>query len=272
MIRESLYFTFAGIKSTEFGIWNVSISDGLYSEPFMASRSINEVKIRGRDKPYPFEVNKEPLSFQLSFLFSEGWDDELISKVQSWLDVDFYQPLSFSENLIKVYYAMPVDTSELTHNGIKQGYITLTMRCDSPYSYSRDIVSPWYKSVHINGGSFITPYLWSDNETKYDKSLEIINKGDKDILLEIFIEKNGDGDITVINTSRANSVMKFTSLLDGEKIHIDGENQIIESNLPNIWRYDDFNDFYLPLYKGKNVIQVEGDCLIKFQYRYKFIS
>lgn len=274
MIRESLYFIFGseGIKSSDFGIINVSVAQGLYQEHFMATRSLNEVKIRGREKPYFFEVEKEPLSFNLTFCFKDGWDDDLFKKVQNWLNVDFYQPLIFSENPNKVYYAMPVDASELNHNGNKQGYITLTMRCDSPYSYSQDIVTPWYKCVSSAIGTFVSPYLFIETGVKNEKFIEIINDGDRDILPQIFIEKNDDGDITVTNTSRANSIMQFTSLLDGEKISINGENQIIETNLPNVWRYDDFNDFYLPLVKGRNIIQIEGNCLIKFQYRYKFIS
>jgi phage-related protein len=251
---------------------NVSVSDGLYSESFMSSRSISEVKIRGREKPYFFEINKEPLSFQLSFAFKDGWNDKLISEVESWLDVDFYQPLSFSENLDKVYYVMPVESADLLHNGLKQGYITLTMRCDSSYSYSKDMVTPWYKCLDTNGGTFITPYQFVPDDSIYGTIIEIFNNGQKDIQPFITIQKDGDGDITIWNMSRAYSVMTFSSLVDGETISINGENEIIETSLPNTWRYNNFNDYYLPFFVGKNVIKVEGNCKIKFQYRYKFIS
>jgi phage-related protein len=272
LIRESLYFTFAGRKSSEFGILNVSVSDGLYSETFMASRTINEVKIRGREKPYFFEVNKEPLSFQLSFSFKEGWDNKLIAEVERWLDVDFYQPLSFSENFDKVYYVMPVESTELLHNGLKQGYITLTMRCDSPYSYGRDHVTPLYTCIDTKGGTFATPYQFIPDDKVDGTFIEIFNYGQKDILPFITIQKDGDGDIIVRNMSRANSVMTFSSLLDGETVSINGENEIIETSLPNTWRYNNFNDYYLPFFVGKNIIKVEGNCKIKFQYRYKYIS
>jgi predicted phage tail component-like protein len=134
MIRESLYFTFAGRKSSDYGIMNVSIAAGLYEESFMANRTIKEIYIRGKDNPYHQEVAREPKSFQVTFAFEDTWDDDLINEVARWLDVEYYQPLIFSEEQEKVYYVMPVNDSTITHNGLKQGYLTLTFRCESPYS------------------------------------------------------------------------------------------------------------------------------------------
>jgi predicted phage tail component-like protein len=271
MIRESVYFTFAGIPSSDFGIMNVSISSGLYEESFLANRSIKEFTIRGNDKPYFQEVKKDPKSIQVSFAFEDKWDDELINKVARWLDVDFYQPLVFSEEQERVYYVMPVDSATLIHNGLKQGYITLTLRCDSPYSYSRDIVTPWYNCVDTVNGVFITPYQFVEDGTLSGTHINSYNKGDKKIQPTIWIQKVGNGDLSIFNTSNRNEEFKFTNILDGEELFIDGENEIIETNLPNIWRYDYFNDNYLNLYYGKNVLQIKGNCKIKFQYRYKFI-
>ncbi|MEM5009230.1 distal tail protein Dit [Niallia taxi] len=254
MIRESLYFEFAGERSTKFNILNVSISSGLYTETFMSNRTINEITIRGREKPYHTDVTKSPLSFQLSFYFEEKWDDDLIDEVSKWLDVDYYQPLSFSENLDKVYYCMPVESTELIHNGLKEGYITLTMRCDSPYAYGRQSIEPWYECKE----SPIT--------------FEVMNLGHQTIYPFIEIRKTENGNIEISNLSRANNVMKINSLLKDEKLKINGENQIIETSLPNAARYNNFNDFYLPLYTGINRIQVTGACKIKLKFRYKFNS
>lgn len=252
MIRESEYFEYAGRRSTEFGILNVAISEGLYQESFMPNRTINETIVRGREKPYFFEVTKEPKTFQLAFYFYEGWNDNLINEIAKWLNVDFYKPLSFSADWDKVYYCMPSESTDLIHNGLKQGYLTLTMRCDSPYSYSRDQVTPWF---NVSSSPF---------------TFEIMNRGHRDIKPFIYINKIGDGDISINNMSRSNSVMKVVSLKNGEQLKINGENEIIETSLSNISRYDNFNDFYLPLYVGNNVIQVTGTCKIKLQYRLKF--
>ncbi|MFS0657343.1 phage tail protein [Niallia alba] len=220
----------------------------------MSNRTINEMTIRGHDKPYFFELTKEPLSFQLKFYFEDSWDDNLIHEVIKWLNVDYYQPLSFSENLDKVYYCMPVDSPELIHNGLKQGYISLNMRCDSPYVYGRQSTTKWYECKD-------TPITF-----------EVLNKGHEDIYPFIYIQKIDFGNVTITNLSKANSVTSFQSLSHNEKLLVNGENHIIESDIPNVYRYDNFNDFYLPLYVGNNRIQVSGKCKIKFQYRYKFVS
>lgn len=254
MIKESLFFEFAGVRSTRFGILNVSVSSGLFTENLISNRTINEVTIRGREKPYFLDVTKDPNSFQVSFYFEEKWDNKLINEVTKWLDVDYYQPLSFSEDWDKVYYCMPVESTELIHNGLKEGYITLTMRCDSPYAYGRQSTTRWYECVD----SPIT--------------FEVMNLGQKDIYPSIYISKTENGNVEISNLSRANSVTKINSLVKGEKVIINGENQIIETSLPNTYRYDNFNDFYMPLYVGNNRIQVTGSCKIKLQYRYKFNS
>jgi predicted phage tail component-like protein len=254
MIRESVFFTFANRKSSDFGIYNVTTQSGMYEENFMTNRSIKEFTIRGRENPYLQEVVKDPKSFQLNFAFQDTWNDDLINEVARWLDVDFYQPLTFSEEQEKVYYVMPVNDATLIHNGLKQGYITLTMRCDSPYSYSHMKVTPWY-----------------DSSDKDSSIVEIYNYGDKTILPELFITKVDSGDLTIINLSNKGEQTVFTSIFDSEELYVNGENEIIETNLPNIWRYDNFNDNHLKLYYGKNTLQISGKCKIKFQYRYKFI-
>jgi predicted phage tail component-like protein len=254
MIRESIYFTFAGRNSSDYGIMNISFSTDLYNESFMANRNIKEIVIRGRETPYFQELTKEPKSIQLNFAFEDTWNDDLINEVARWLDVDFYQPLTFSEEPEKVYYVMPTNDSTVTHNGLKQGYLTLTMRCDSPYSYSRTKVTPWY-----------------DCTASDTTIIELYNKGDKAILPEVFINKVGLGTISITNLSNKGEMTSFTSISDNEQLYVNGENEIIETNLENIWRYDNFNDTYLTLYYGKNILQVNGKCKIKFQYRYKFI-
>jgi predicted phage tail component-like protein len=253
MIRESEYFMFAGRNSADYGIMNVSINSGLYEEPFLANRTIKEVTIRGKESPYLQEVTRDPKSFSVTFAFEDTWDDDLINEVSRWLDVDFYQPLTFSAEQEKVYYAMPVNDSTLTHNGLKQGYVTLTFRCDSPYSYSHLKVTPW-----------------NDFSKLSTNTIDIYNYGTKPILPEIYFMKIGDGDLTITNLSNKGMVSQFVTLLDNEEIYVNGECQIIETNLDNIWRYDNFNDNYLELSYGKNTLQVDGKCKIKFQYRYKF--
>jgi phage-related protein len=133
---EGVHFSYAGIKSSDMGLINVKIDGGMFEEPFLPTRQIEEVSVRGRDKPYFQEVRLEPLSFELSFAFEYGYDEKKIREVARWLCQPYYQPFYTIDNPDRIFYCMVDGDSRLIHNGLKQGYITLTMRCDSPYSYS----------------------------------------------------------------------------------------------------------------------------------------
>lgn len=249
MIRESLYFSFAGRKSTEFPIVNVSLGSGLYEESLTSNKSIVETKVPGNDIPYFIRTEREPKQFPLRFAFLEPWNDEMIDEIIRWLDVDFYEPMFFDQNIDRVVYAMPINTIDQIHNGLKQGYVNLTMRCDGAYSYSHDISTPYYEVIGKD-------------------TIEINNLGHISTFPEIWIEKDGDGDFTIENYSNEGSLFKFENLRDGEQIYIDCLNEQIESNLPKTFRYDDFNDNYLELVYGLNNLKITGSSKVLFKYRY----
>lgn len=251
MIKESAYFSFAGRKSTEFGIYSVSISSGMIDEPLSSSKSITEITVRGNPTPYFVETRREPKQFQLHFSFLEKWNDQLINDVVRWLDVDFYEPLFFSEDIDRVFYCMPTDGIQLIHNGLKDGYLTLTFRCDSPFSYSHEQISPWY-------------------QIEDEKIIEIDNMGHHTTLPVIHIHKIGNGSVSIFNLSNGNEELKISNLNDKEEIYLDCENEIIKTNLKNVYRYDDFNENYLELVYGTNILKVKGIANIKFGYRYIF--
>jgi phage-related protein len=238
----------------DYDIMNISIdTNSLYSEPFLANRTIKEFKVRGNDRPYFSEIQRDPLTFSLSFYFQETFDDELISQVKQWLNQDYYKPLIFSDYPDHIFYALVIDSPSIVHNGLKQGYVTLNIRCDSPYSYSPEIMTPYYNFV--------------ENDIN---NLTLENAGDVPILPQIFITKIGDGDLTIDNYNGGNT-MKFTGLVDQEELYIHCEKEYIETSIPNFYRYDSFNDYYMNLLYGKNQLKITGKCKIKFQYQYKFL-
>ena len=251
MIRESLYFSFDGRKSTEYGIKSVSVSSGLFDEPFLANRSIKEYKIRGREEPYLVEVEREPKSFQLSFLFPDRWNEAKINEIASWLDVNSYRPLFFEGNLDRIFYALPTDSTSLIHNGLKQGYLTLNMRCNSPYAFGREV---------SQSKTFLEPVNY----------FEFQNKGDLDILPEITIEKIGDGDVYITNLGKLKNEFILTDLKDKEKIYMHGEKEIIESNRKDATPYDNFNDNYIIFHQGRNLFEIRGNCRLTFRYHFKY--
>ena len=138
------------------GLINITLSSDMYDEPFLAQRNVKTQKIRGRDKPYFYEVEREPLTFRLSFAFLETWDDNKIRNIARWLNQDYYKEFYMSDNPNKRYFAILNDDSRLIHNGLKQGYIELNFLCDSSYAYS-----PVYETELLD---FTTnPLIFTDN-------------------------------------------------------------------------------------------------------------
>lgn len=251
MIRESLYFSFNNRKSTDFPIVNINVGSGLYEESIVSSKSIMERYPRNAFKPYFFGTQRQVKEFQLSFTFLEPWNDDMIDDIVRWLNVDDYKPLFFEANIDRVFYVMPVDDITLIHNGLKEGYLRLNVRCDSAYSYSHEITTPWYDFTKTN-------------------TIQIANRGHFEILPELWIEKVGEGDITIQNMTNGNQTTLLKSIDTGEKLHINGMDEIIETNKKDVHRYDNFNDVYLELVYGNNIIKASSNILLKLKYQYVF--
>lgn len=257
-IRENLYFSYNGIRSVDMGIINVNIGGGMMEEQFVPSRSINETKIRGRRKPYFQSLEYDPLEFEVSFAFTENYSEEKIREVARWLVQDYYKPFIFSENNERVFYCMYEGDSQLVHNGLKQGYLTMTFRCDSPYTYSPvQVTNP--------------PYDYSTNVVD-GTLLKFENHGDVDLQPEIWIKKVGLGDVRIVNENYGNAEFKFTGLADGETVYVDNENEYIDTDLPDTYRYNDFNNGYLNIARGVNNLRVYGNCTLQFRYQFKTLQ
>ena len=125
------------------------MNSGMQEEILFPSREIVEEKVKGNDRPYFMDIETEPLRFSVSFAFEETWNTSKIREVTRWLTQhDYYQELYFSNEeglgAERIFYAMVVDESTLVHNCLKEGYINLTFRCDSPYTYSPIMTSRLY--------------------------------------------------------------------------------------------------------------------------------
>ncbi len=254
MIRESEHFFFNGRKSTDFGIINVSIGTGAYEELIASGKTISETYPRYAFKPYFHGVQKEPKEFELTFYFTETWNDRLIDEVLMWLNTDEYHKLYFSADIDRVFYAMQTNGISLIHNGLKDGYVTLTMRCDSAYSYGHRITTPVYNMVK-----------------KPNQIIELKNYGHYKVNPDIWIKKISQGDITISNLSNKNISTIFTDIEMDEVLSVNGQTEIIKStNKEKEHRYDDFNDIYLELVYGINRLKISNNVEIKFNYQYIF--
>lgn len=255
-IRNDLYFVYNGIFSNDMGIVSVNMDGGMLEESFVPERKINEVSIKGRERPYFMGVEYEPLSISLTLAFQDGFTDEQAERVARWLSQPYYRELYFSNNPQKRYYAMYDGSSSLIHNGAKQGYVTIEMRNIDCYRYS-----PVYQS-HIHDYSTNTDgIIYSFN-----------NEGSVNIFPNLEIEKVEDGDIRIVNLSNGGQEFILTGLVNGERLVIDMEEKEIETDLTGTIRYKNHNDVFLEMVEGINYLMVYGKCKLRWEYQFKYLS
>ena len=250
-MKHFMGFTYDGISSRAMGVTQVSVSGGLYEDDLMSSRTIETDKGRLSDITILKHVIREPVTFQMNLFLENGIDQASIDRITNWLDTDEYRPFYFDERDDRLIYAIPQGDTKLSHDGIN-GYFTVTMVGNSPY---------WY-----------TPVLSTEYETS--GTYTFINHGVTSIkpIIEIYPSRNitGEQPMTIKNL-RTNQEMKITEAVIGEVLTIDCEWERITSSLPNIYRYDAWNEEYLIMPTGQNVLQISdgGYVVIKYRERYR---
>lgn len=252
-IKESLYFNYDGKSCKDFGLIHINLDNGMFEETLVANRTINETAIRGSDTPLFHSVNEDPLSFQMALAFENKFTEQKIDEIIMWLFQDRYRPLFFEDKPNRVFQCMPIDDSAIVHNGLKEGYVIVNMRC---------------KSSKIESPVNITPtHDLSNNLSKYQ--IKIKNEGHVEIYPEISITKVGDGHITI---TKDGEIFEIRDLTNGEKIYVNTEKEIIETDIVGVYRYEnvvgDFFDMAMPV--GDNTFEVEGKCKIAFRYKFKY--
>lgn len=142
-MKQSINFMYDNIHSQDMGVFIAWDKDGLFEENFLPERKIVEKKIANREKPYFQRVEHEPLSFTLQIAIEDWESDDTLRKIARWLFQPYYKPLVFESNPNRVFNAIFEGDASLIHNGAREGYIEIDIRCDSPYSYSHEnIYSP----------------------------------------------------------------------------------------------------------------------------------
>lgn len=259
---ESESFCYDNIHSDDMGVRVVNSNSGLFKENFLSNRVIIEKEVPGRNTPYFKGITRKPLSFPMT-IFIEDWEKrDNLSMIARWFNQEEYKPLWFGNNPNKRVYALVEGSSDLLHNGCKDGYFTINIRCDSPFLHSRELS---YKR-EIYG-------------TAVDR---INNAGDMTFKPFITIKKKGDGDVIIQTFMNQKQLcnMYIKDLLDGEIIEIDCAEESIRSNHQSSGRYlyDNHNDDWLEFgigypYDGESSTQVmfTGNFEIEMKYQYAYL-
>lgn len=137
-IRSSEIFTYNGVSSDAYGVYNINIeSSVLQSEPFISPNIILEVSPRNFEKPL-FQQNKRSvLVFNLTFAIESWTDDDTLREIVRWLcGPKIHKELYFSEQPTKKFFALYEGSPKIFHMGLKNGYGEITFRTNSPYAFS----------------------------------------------------------------------------------------------------------------------------------------
>lgn len=250
MLSKYLDLVFDGKSSKRAGFMCVQTQDGLYSDPFVASKTINENAVENRDVPYFRSVSSQPLEFDLNLYWLNKITENGEQLLRQWLNKKTYSEFYFNEYSIRRYFGI-MTTGTQNYSGADEGFTTLHIRCNSPYAYSPAM------SDYINISSDGINY-----------TLE--NKGDELMHPYIQLEKIGDGYVSIMNLTNGGKTCVVDSLKDGETITIDNDNEMIESDIDNVYHADDHNDTWVSLPIGRNRLFIKGECKMKIYWRYVY--
>ena len=174
-MKESINFMYDGISSKDMGVSIAWSGSGLFEENFLPTRRIVEKKIINREKSYLQRVEHDPLSFPLSFFIRNWKDDETLRKIARWFFQDYYKPIIFESNPNRIFYVMFEGDSTLFHNGMEEGYIELTLRCDSPYSYSPEYNHENIEFIDAESEQTVSNEIGNFSNGTHDNTLETSN-------------------------------------------------------------------------------------------------
>ena len=248
-IKDKLYLNYDGVDSKYFGLISVELGSGLYEEALVANRTINETKPAERHQSIFHGITEENRTFQLNLAFEDSFDEGKINDIIDWLFKDYYRPLYFEGQEDRIVFAMISGESNLIHNGMNQGYFTVTVQTNSPYKFSQ----------------------LREGRNRGD-SMTLINNGHKTVCPEFSIKKIGDGDLRFEIDGR---VILIINLTDGEELYIDTLRDKIVTNIIGEYRYDnvtlgELSDLFLDV--GSKAYTITGEANISYRYRevYKF--
>lgn len=238
-----------------FGILVVSSGSGWRTSPTGINQEVVEESVSFGDIPIFQGVNRTPLQFSLRFSKEGEWDIDLRRKFCDLIFRKEYYEM-YSEDYPYIYYnVIPVGEAQRQVMTVDQSSIfEITFKCDAPYGWSRDgldhfvINSPnEYTKIYLENRSNVCEYVYP--------SIEIFNKDE-------------DAEFSIRNMSDNNRGFTISNLEADEKVSINNEFSVVETSVPNINRYNNFEGKWFRLRKGRNLVEVKGNVEMNVIGRY----
>jgi len=234
-------------SSSNMGIVNAVLSNGMYKQQIVGTRKILETKIPGRATPYFYGVDKSPLKFKMGLATNgEKTLEELNAIVSNFLSNE-YQTIKFAiigdTTSVISYDFIVVGSPEIEYTGdeiSKNAIISLEMRCNSFSGYvNRAIVAT------------------GDLENNYYES----------IYPNIELTAISAGDISIVsNQGSDTSTFEIKNCTSGEVVTLDMTTRLITSSTGRSLYNDWTNKEYLKLFSGSNTISV-SNCTFEMNWK-----
>jgi hypothetical protein len=237
--------------SSGFKLINATLDNDFYMQCIRGPRSIVEDKIPGRDIPYFYEIDDEPLEFEVTFAFAEYMTKTQIKAIARKLFSPItYKELTFGDYVSSTYTAKTPVYKVIFHgetdinyvqgaNNTYIAYFTLSVRSDRPYGYS--VVTGQIGSPTTASQISIT----STGDITFFPSMALTNPGTTGQPIRIYNETNG-------------STITFSQLYTSEVVTVNAILKTISSNqTPALTIYERWSKDDLFLSPGTNVIKFQ---------------
>lgn len=243
---KNMYFTYNGKSSKEFDLIICNVGDSSSTNMTGIERTVKEET--GEFKPVfkGFNYTSPTINITLSKMkdgYASSITDDDMHKINQWLfGDDNYHPFISDDNKDIVYYVAFTKANKWT-NGLKQGYINLTMRLDSPCAYS--------------------PIKHNKYRVTGSKTFDVISKNNVGKYVEPDIEiKTRNATTVKIKNVTTGEEMVLSDLSSGLHIYCYNEDmkQLVCKSNPTLNLRPNFNKQWIKLVYGKNIIQVTGEC------------
>jgi hypothetical protein len=237
--------------SSGYKLINATLDNDFYMQCIRGPRKIVEDKIPGRDIPYFYEVDDEPLEFEVTFAFTEYMTKTQIKAiVRKLFSPTTYKQLTFGDYVSSTYTAKTPVYKVIFHgetdiNYVQGGnntyiaYFTLTARADRPYGFT--VVEAEIDGTPTASQIVVT----STGDIDFFPSMALTNPGTTGQPIRIYNETNG-------------STVTFSQLYTSEVITINANLKTISSNqTPALTIYERWSKDDLYLSPGSNTIKLQ---------------
>lgn len=248
-------FTFNGFGNDEFGVVCVGFD---FASPTtyagQTTKLTTELSSLGREFEIVDQPYSEPMSFTFQIVNKDGSKigQEQERRITKWLchrgeySWMFIQEHRFSDIFFKANISNP------------------------KIIVIQDVIGMEFTVTTSFATCFSDEYEYSFSLTHDDNNVELYLANDDECEIYPYVEitLNEPGDLIIKNTvDNDDYFFKISNVVAGEKIIIDNELPLIETNISTHKAWNDFNKKWLRLYDDYNHIEVNLECIMTIKYR-----